>query len=185
MIYQGTPFKIGKTGAKMAFVVTAPLNMVMEKANKIKIIFIVIAIIGILIIGGVAYFSVIPFASSMNTCANHSLEFSKGTFKDTISLECLKVNDERGIMSNAFFTLSNNIKNIVGEIRISSESVASSSEQLSIEMQNIANGAFEEANMKNHLEDNFNYMKNNMVNILESINSQASGMEQISAAIIS
>lgn len=183
MVYQGTPFRIGETGEKMAFIVTAPLNMVMEKANKIKVIFIVISAIGILIIGGVAYFSVVPFAISMNNYANHSLEFSKGNFTDDMSTKSLKLNDERGVMANAFFTLGNNIKNIVGEIRSSSESVASSSEQMSIEMQNIANGAFEEANMKNDLEDNFDFIKNNMSNILESINSQASGMEQISAAI--
>lgn len=183
MIYQGIPFSIGNTGAKMAFVVTAPTTVVTEKVGKIKVLFFIISIVGIAIIGAVAYFSVLPFAISMNLHASHSLEFSEGDFSRGIHEKHRKINDERGLMAQAFHTLTEKIKHIIGDIKVSSESVAASSEQMSIQMQSIANGAYEQLEKKNHLEENFNEMTSKMEHTLESLKSQAIGIEEIASAV--
>lgn len=183
MIYQGIPFSIGNTEAKMAFVVTAPTAVVTEKVGKMKVLFILISIIGIVIIGAVAYFSVLPFAASMKLSANHSLEFSEGDFSRSIPEKHTKVNDERGLMAQAFHTLTEKIKHIIGDIKVSSESVATSSEQMSVQMQSIANGAFEQLEKKNHLEENFNEMTSKMIDTLESLKNQAAGIEEIASAV--
>ncbi len=183
MIYQGIPFEIGNTGAKMVFVVTAPTTVVTESVGKMKILFALISIIGIAIIGAVAYFSVLPFATSMKLATNHSLEFSQGDFSREVPEKHKNINDERGLLGQAFHTLIEIIKHIVGDIKVSSESVASSSEQMAVSMQSIANGAFEQLEKKNHLEENFNEMTIKMEDTLESLKSQAIGIEEIASAV--
>lgn len=183
MLYQGIPFEIGNTGAKMAFVVTAPTSVVTEKVGKMKVLFILISIVGIAIIGAVAYFSVLPFALSMQLHANHSLEFSEGDFSRGVHEKHTKINDERGLMAQAFHTLTEKIKYIIGDIKVSSESVATSSEQMSVQMQSIANGAYEQLEKKNNLEENFKEMTSKMEDTLESLKSQAVGIDEIASAV--
>ena len=183
MIHYNIPFEIGNTGSKLIFVVTAPLDIVQEKVGKMQKLFILISVFGTLILGIVAYFSVLPFTNLMKKYADHSIEFSEGNFTRSVSEKDKAKNDEGGLLARAFQTLTEKISYMLGDIKTSCESVATASEQMSISMQDIANGAYEQLEMKIQLEDNFETMVNRMNVTLENLHSQSEEIESIATAV--
>lgn len=181
MLYQAMSFNIGDTGAKMTFLSTAPAEEIMKKAHLMRQLFIIIAAIGVLVIGGVAYLSVLSFVKFMTDTTVHAMEIADGDFRRDVHAHHLMKNDERGKMALAFKTLTEKMRNVIGEIKLSSENVATSSNQMSAQMQNISAGAFEQLEKKLHLEETFETLETKMKEILQSVNNQADGIEQISS----
>jgi methyl-accepting chemotaxis protein len=146
-------------------------------------LFILISVFGTLILGIVAYFSVLPFTNLMKKYADHSIEFSEGNFTRSVSEKDKAKNDEGGLLARAFQTLTEKISYMLGDIKTSCESIATASEQMSISMQDIANGAYEQLEMKIQLEDNFETMVNRMNVTLENLHSQSEEIESIATAV--
>lgn len=119
----------------------------------------------------------------MKKYADHSIEFSEGNFTRAISLKDKEQNDESGLLARAFENLTIKISHILGDIKVSCESVATASEQMSISMQNIANGAYEQLEMKIQVEDNFETMFSGMNTTLDNLHSQNEEIESIATAV--
>ncbi|MBN1468386.1 MAG: methyl-accepting chemotaxis protein [Fusobacteriaceae bacterium] len=183
MMYENIPFKIGETDSKLFFVITAPKEEVKEKVNKMENIFITIAFFGVMIIGIVVYFSIKSFSTYMQLSSEHALELSQGNFTIECPEKYLKMNDERGVMAYSLNTLVLKIKDIIYTIRMASQSVAASSDQIAVEMQHIAEGSYEQFDRKMELEKDFNIVVGKMKDILDSLNAQTSGIEQIASAV--
>lgn len=141
-----------------------------------------ISIIVLVITAIVSYILGEKLSKPIMLAAIHGEKMAQKDFTHDLPRDFMKRNDEIGRLAGAFDTLSCSMRNIIGEIRKSSNDVASSSTEMSEQMKSIASGAQDQLQNKRKVEDIFLKMKAEMEQILDNVKNQVAGTEELSAS---
>lgn len=140
------------------------------------IIFFILTILSIVII---------YFASSTITKQIAILveKFKQGAAGDLTVNVKVEGRDEIADMAKEFNKFILNLLTIVKEIKGISLTVASSSTEMSSQMNSITDGAVEQVARKNELYGNFKLMSESMSEIMDNIKNQVAGLEEVSSSM--
>ena len=143
-----------------AFGVSVPKKELYEQANKIAILIFSITLLSFLIIVGISYVVAKNIANPIGLAADFANNMAKHKYNKYIGEKYSKRTDEIGILAESFNTLVESMVDTVTELKKSSESVASSSTEMSSQMAIVAEGALTQNERKNELESKLNENKN-------------------------
>ncbi len=166
-----------------AFGVSVPKKELYEQANKIAILIFSITLLSFLIIVGISYVVAKNIANPIGLAADFANNMAKHKYNKYIGEKYSKRTDEIGILAESFNTLVESMVDTVTELKKSSESVASSSTEMSSQMAIVAEGALTQNERKNELESNFSLIESKMSIITDNVRTQVAGMEEISSTI--
>ena len=129
--------KVPATGWIVGMAVDA--GFVYASLNHMKILYFVLTVIGLLI----AVVSCIKFANNITVpiqeLEQHAAELAKGNLRQEDI--AVRTDDEIGSLTNAFNTMSGNLKKLISRMASTSEQVAASSEELTANAQQSADAA--------------------------------------------
>ena len=163
--------------------ISVPLKEKYNDANRIILETLIYMVIGLILVVIISIFIASSLSKPISEVVNIADTLSKYQFNNRIPEKLLARNDEIGVLSKTFKTFTDAILNLIGEIGKSSESLASSSVEMTSQMESIAEGAMIQIERKNELETNFITIEEKMNNIKESVGAQATGMNEISETI--
>ena len=132
---------------------------------------------------GISYVVAKNIANPIGLAADFANNMAKHKYNKYIGEKYSKRTDEIGILAESFNTLVESMVDTVTELKKSSESVASSSTEMSSQMAIVAEGALTQNERKNELESNFSLIESKMSIITDNVRTQVAGMEEISSTI--
>ena len=158
--------------------ISVPSDFVFASLTHLKIVFAVLTLVGLLL----AAFICLTFANRITTpiegLESHATQLANGN----LAIQNLPVmsSDEIGSLTNAFNTMSGNLRNLISKMAATSEQVAASSEELTANAQQSAEASVHVAetvgevslNMEDQLQ-NINNAKANVDTVYEDVNSMA------------
>lgn len=158
--------------------ISVPSDFVFASLTHLKIVFAVLTLVGLLL----AAFICLMFANRITTpiegLESHATQLANGN----LAIQNLPVmsSDEIGSLTNAFNTMSGNLRNLISKMAATSEQVAASSEELTANAQQSAEASVHVAetvgevslNMEDQLQ-NINNAKANVDTVYEDVNSMA------------
>ena len=158
--------------------ISVPSDFVFASLTHLKIVFAVLTVVGLLLAG----FICLTFANRITTpiegIESHATQLANGN----LAIQNLPVmsSDEIGSLTNAFNTMSGNLRNLISKMAATSEQVAASSEELTANAQQSAEASVHVAetvgevslNMEDQLQ-NINNAKANVDTVYEDVNSMA------------
>ena len=158
--------------------ISVPSDFVFASLTHLKIVFAVLTVVGLLLAG----FICLTFANRITTpiegLESHATQLANGN----LAIQNLPVmsSDEIGSLTNAFNTMSGNLRNLISKMAATSEQVAASSEELTANAQQSAEASVHVAetvgevslNMEDQLQ-NINNAKANVDTVYEDVNSMA------------
>ena len=156
-----------------------------EIANEYKKIIIEITVVSLIIIVSFVVIIILitkSIVGPVNVVTNSLKDISEGEGDLTRRLD-IKSKDEIEVLAKYFNAFVSNLDKIFGDIKKSSESVASASTEISAQMTLVANGVIVQAEKKHSLEEDFNKMRDQMSNIIDSVRNQVAGTEEMSSTI--
>ncbi len=118
--------------------IEAPKDIIMQKANTIYYWAIAIAFLGLIILYTVIYFIAGKIIQPILESVKFAKSISEGDFDGHLNIE---QTDEIGQLASSLQHMSDNLKNILSEILVSAEIVASASNELNATSNEIADGA--------------------------------------------
>ncbi|WDV45070.1 methyl-accepting chemotaxis protein [Clostridiaceae bacterium M8S5] len=156
------PIHFQNNDKKWSYSIIVPINELMNKTNSLIIVMVVIAVIGILIMGGVLYYNSIYAVKSIKVVAERIYKLAGCDLrddKDKNMEKLLKRKDETGDMAKALATMRTNIANLINkvqdvvghvsasseELNATSQQVATSSQEVSKTIEELAKGAMDQA----------------------------------------
>lgn len=117
-------------GTDWTFITVATENELLAAQAKLIGGILAVTIVVILIIIAITYFVSRSFTEPIIQTAKYAQKIAELDIRQDIDKKYLKMNDEIGILANAFQNVVSNLRNIIGEINGTSEHMASSSEEL-------------------------------------------------------
>lgn len=158
--------------------ISVPSDFVFASLTHLKIVFAVLTLVGLLL----AAFICLTFANRITTpiegLESHATQLANGN----LAIQNLPVmsSDEIGSLTNAFNTMSGNLRNLISKMAATSEQVAASSEELTANAQQSAEASVHVAetvgevsmNMEDQLH-NIDNAKANVDTVYEDVNSMA------------
>lgn len=164
--------KMASTGWTLA--ISLDEKDVYSQINKLMYQFIITAIIGLLLIGGVSLIFANKLTNHIALLTRNAEKVSSGDL--TVDEICFKSKDEIGQLALAFNTMVANLRNIIGHARQTSMQVAASSEQLTASAEQSAQATSQVATVINEVAQGAERQAN-------SVNTAVAIVEQLSAGI--
>ncbi|BDU50883.1 methyl-accepting chemotaxis protein [Haliovirga abyssi] len=166
----------------MYFCLTAPEKEFTEKIEFLKVknyifdsVVTILLIILILFVVGKITKNIVAVKDMMK-------DISQGDGDLTVRMK-VNTEDEVGELAKYFNEFVNKLENIIIDMNLTSERVASSSVELSSGMKNIADGSQEQAQEVDELGKNVEDLKVNMEQVMDNIRSQTASVEETSSAV--
>lgn len=113
------PINLGNSKTPWAFAITVPVSKIMAKSNQIRDISIGLGILAICILFGIIYFITKRIVQPLKQLTKVAEKIAADDL--SANVEVLETQDEIGVLSRAFNTMQNNLRNIV----TSAEKIAS------------------------------------------------------------
>ncbi len=136
------PVTIGNINRTWTLGIEVPVNVIMQKANRVFYTSITIGIVGLVLL----YLIIAFIAASIIGPVNESVEFARSIARGNLSVEINhKYDDEIGELSSSLSEMAGNLKNIIGEIARSADDIAESSSVLSTSSVDLSNGSANQA----------------------------------------
>ena len=158
--------------------ISVPSDFVFASLTHLKIVFAVLTLVGLLL----AAFICLTFANRITmpieALESHATQLANGNL--TIKNLSVMSSDEIGSLTNAFNTMSGNLRNLISKMAATSEQVAASSEELTANAQQSAEASVHVAetvgevsmNMEDQLH-NIDNAKSNVDRVYEDVTSMA------------
>ncbi len=165
--------------------ISVPLKEKYGTANRIILETVIYMVLGVILVIIISIFIASSLSKPISEVVKIADSLAKYQFNNKVPSKLLNRKDEIGVLSRTFNTFTEAILDLINEIAKSSESLASSSVEMSSQMESIANGAMVQIERKNELENNFIIIEEKMRNINENVGAQVLGMNEISDTISS
>ncbi len=165
--------------------ISVPLKEKYGTANRIILETVIYMVLGVILVIIISIFIASSLSKPISEVVKIADSLAKYQFNNKVPSKLLNRKDEIGVLSRTFNTFTEAILELINEIAKSSESLASSSVEMSSQMESIANGAMVQIERKNELENNFIIIEEKMRNINENVGAQVLGMNEISDTISS
>lgn len=159
------PLAIGKDNEIWTLTTETPISEVLAKSNNMFYYTLFLGLIGISILCVVVYFMLKSITKRLSYAVEHAKKISTGDLSSTIKIEG---KNEIGVLANALNGMSNNLKNIVAEIDLSSKSINSSSSEIAGFSSDLANRASSQASSIEEVMSSMQQMATNILNNTEN-----------------
>ena len=160
--------KVASTGWVFAMVV--PVDYVFASVNSMKIIYGVLTLVGLILVLGVCFQFAGKITNPIVALESYATEMSKGNLTQQ-KLEVTS-SDEIGSLTQAFNTMSENLRNLIRQMATTSEQVAASSEELTANAQQSADASV-------HVAETVGDVVNNVAQQLSDINTAKGSVDGV------
>lgn len=121
-----TPIKIGGIDTPWSLVVDIPVSRITNEVNKVTIGIVIISVISLIIILGFLYIILNNFMNNLSMAVKHIKYIETGDFTREVPKKLLKRQDEFGVLGQSIHKMQDEIKQILGKIKISFDKVDTS-----------------------------------------------------------
>ncbi len=160
--------KVASTGWVFAMVV--PVDYVFASVNSMKMIYGVLTLVGLILVLGVCFQFAGKITNPIVALESYATEMSKGNLTQQ-KLEVTS-SDEIGSLTQAFNTMSENLRNLIRQMATTSEQVAASSEELTANAQQSADASV-------HVAETVGDVVNNVAQQLSDINTAKGSVDGV------
>ena len=160
--------KVASTGWVFAMIV--PVDYVFASVNSMKMIYGVLTLVGLILVLGVCFQFAGKITNPIVALESYATEMSKGN----LSQQKLEVtsSDEIGSLTQAFNTMSTNLRDLIRQMATTSEQVAASSEELTANAQQSADASV-------HVAETVGDVVNNVAQQLSDINTAKGSVDGV------
>jgi methyl-accepting chemotaxis protein len=163
-----TPINIGKAKTPWSFAVSIPMNKILEEANEIRNYSLLLGFISIVVILNILYFIVNNIIKPIRKTIDMLKDIAQGKGDLTKRLDIV-ANDEIGELAKWFNLFIEKIQELIAQVKRNSHTLAESSNQISLGMEESNNGIEE--------------ITNGISNVSDSSQNNASVIEETTASI--
>lgn len=121
-----TPIKIGGINTPWSLVVDIPVSRITNEVNKVTMYIVIISVISLIIILGFLYIILNSFINNLSMAVKHIKCIETGDFTMEVPKKLLKRQDEFGVLGQSIHNMQDEIKQILGKIKISFDKVDTS-----------------------------------------------------------
>ena len=137
-----TPFSLGDTDTNWSLGIAIPVNKVMEKANDLVWLAIIMSVGSIACLICIIYFLARSIVAPIRQSVEFTEQISSGDLNASLRID---QQDEIGQLSKHLTGMGAQLRSVVGNVRQSIDQVASGSEELSATAQTLSSGATQQA----------------------------------------
>lgn len=160
------PITIGKTKTPWSFVVSIPMNKILEKATRIRNDALAMGIVSIIIIFIVIFLVTNSIVGPIKKTTAVLKDISEGEGDLTKRME-IKTNDELGELGRYFNKFIEDIQTIIGKITDNMHQLNASSNQLAAQSEQVATGASDSAESMNEIASAVENMTQNIQDVAD------------------
>jgi len=144
-LFAFVPIKVRGTSTPWSIGIVIPEETIYEAANEFMYLSIMLTLLALVTIGVVVFF----IARSISAPLSESVIFAETVAKGDLTFQTgekdLQRKDEIGALARAMSNMATQLRQVVGEVRMTTDSVASGASELSSTSQALSSGATEQA----------------------------------------
>lgn len=132
-------------GTIWSIAITGPENELFEESNKLRTFLIIVSVVCIFVGIVIAIFISNSIKKPIKAAAEHANILAQGNFSLDIPEAFLSRKDEFGILAKSYKTLTDNMNELIANIRTAADQVSSGAKQISSSSTELSQGATEQA----------------------------------------